>query len=184
MDKVIIALLLGGCAALTAYALKISTPIRKDAGALLTEQAPPPPAATKAASAPVALAQNEHDALHAAPVTELSTGDAVNHGVFDSVPQESAGPNETPAVAAFRQANERMHSGMNIEFTGAPDADFVSGMIPHHQGAIDMAKIVLEHGKDPEIRKMAEGIIAAQEAEIKRMREWLAKNQPAPKPAP
>jgi uncharacterized protein (DUF305 family) len=83
---------------------------------------------------------------------------------------------ESPATMAFMEANMAMHSGMDIAFTGNADVDFVRGMIPHHQGAIDMAKVVLEHGKDPEIRKLAEGIVAAQEAEIKMMNEWLSKN--------
>jgi uncharacterized protein (DUF305 family) len=49
-------------------------------------------------------------------------------------------------------------------------------MIPHHQGAVDMARIVLEHGSDPEVKKLAESVIAAQESEIKWMQDWLAKN--------
>ncbi len=72
----------------------------------------------------------------------------------------------------------KMHKAMaETKQTGDADIDFVTGMIPHHQGAIDMAKIVLEKGKDPEIKKLAEGIIKAQESEIKMMNEWLAANQ-------
>jgi uncharacterized protein (DUF305 family) len=81
-----------------------------------------------------------------------------------------------PASMAFMEANARMHTGMAIEYTGNADVDFIRGMIPHHQGAVDMAKIVLEHGTDPEVRKLAEGIIAAQEAEIAWMQEWLTRN--------
>ena len=68
-----------------------------------------------------------------------------------------------------------MHKDMDVAFTGDADADFARGMIPHHQGAVDMAKIVLQHGKDPEIRKLAEEVVRSQETEIKFMREWLAK---------
>ncbi len=82
----------------------------------------------------------------------------------------------TPATQAFIAANDAMHKGMAIEFTGNADVDFVRGMIPHHQSAVDMARIVLEHGADPEVRKFAEGVIAAQEAEIKWMTDWLAAN--------
>lgn len=81
-----------------------------------------------------------------------------------------------PASMAFMEANDRMHQAMMMEYSGNADVDFIKGMIAHHQGAVDMAKIVLEHGKDPEVKKLAEGIIAAQEAEIKWMTDWLAKN--------
>ncbi|NEJ71451.1 DUF305 domain-containing protein [Rhizobium phaseoli] len=77
------------------------------------------------------------------------------------------------ASHAFSEANAKMHKDMMIEYSGNPDVDFVRGMIPHHQGAIDMAKIELQYGKDAEIRKLAGGVIKAQEAEIAEMNAWL-----------
>jgi uncharacterized protein (DUF305 family) len=81
-----------------------------------------------------------------------------------------------PSSLAFRGINTKMHEAMNIAFTGDSDADFVRGMIPHHQGAIDMAKTVLAFGKDPAVRKLAEEIVKAQESEIALMQDWLKKN--------
>ncbi|QPB20409.1 DUF305 domain-containing protein [Rhizobium sp. 007] len=78
-----------------------------------------------------------------------------------------------PSSQAFAEANAKMHKDMAIEMTGDADADFVRSMIPHHQGAIDMAQIELQYGKDANIRKLAEAVIKAQEAEIADMNAWL-----------
>ncbi|MBY0428352.1 MAG: DUF305 domain-containing protein [Alphaproteobacteria bacterium] len=78
------------------------------------------------------------------------------------------------STKAFNEANSTMHQSMAIEMTGNADVDFVKGMIPHHQGAVDMAKVELQYGKDPEIKKFAEQIIKAQDSEIQFMKKWLA----------
>lgn len=83
---------------------------------------------------------------------------------------------DNEAVQAYREVNRRMHEDMAVEFTGNPDADFARGMIPHHQGAIDMANVVLMHGEDEAIRDLAREIIEAQEEEIAFLRDWLAKH--------
>lgn len=118
------------------------------------------------AFAPLAKAQTTDDTA-----TQSATHSA-NHSTDHSGHMMA----DNAATKAYRDANMAMHQAMDIEFTGNADVDFVAGMIAHHQGAIDMAKVVLEHGTDPEIRKLAEDIIAAQEGEIAFMRDWLAKN--------
>lgn len=78
--------------------------------------------------------------------------------------------------SAVQSAMERMQKGMAIPSSGNPDVDFARRMIPHHQGAIDMARSELANGKDPELRKLAEEIVAAQEKEIAFLAGWLKKN--------
>lgn len=78
-------------------------------------------------------------------------------------------------------AMERMNRDMMAPgaATGDPDRDMVAMMIPHHQGAIEMARIYLRTGRDPDIRRMARKIIADQQREIGAMRAWQARH-PAP----
>ena len=94
-----------------------------------------------------------------------------------NMPAEKApATGEAPSTAGYRAAMGKMHHDMDIPYSGNADRDFVVGMIPHHQGAIDMAKVELKYGKDPELRRLAKGIIAAQEKEIAQMHRWLAKH--------
>ncbi|CCV09722.1 DUF305 domain-containing protein [Mesorhizobium sp. STM 4661] len=82
---------------------------------------------------------------------------------------------QSPSTDGYKAAMDKMHADMMaIESSGNADVDFARRMIPHHQAAIDMAKVELANGKDPEIRKLAEAVIAAQEAEIKQLQAWLA----------
>jgi uncharacterized protein (DUF305 family) len=90
-----------------------------------------------------------------------------------STMQMPAAGTEGPATRGYMAANDKMHKDMAVKYSGNADVDFVRSMIPHHQGAIDMAKVELQFGKDPEIRKLAEAVIKAQEAEIAEMQAWL-----------
>ena len=75
---------------------------------------------------------------------------------------------------AMAVAVDRMHHGMNTGHSGNPDRDFAVMMIPHHQGAVDMAALELRHGSDPRLRRLAQGIIVEQSQEIALMRRILA----------
>ena len=79
---------------------------------------------------------------------------------------------DNPEVKAFRDAGAKMHEAMNVPLLGDADWDFALSMIPHHQGAIEMARVELKYGKDPDLRKLAKDIIAAQEKEIAFMKKW------------
>jgi len=85
---------------------------------------------------------------------------------------------EAPFLAENVTAMKKMMGDMAVKPTGDVDADFVAMMVPHHQGAIDMALAVLRHGRNPQIRRLAQEIIVTQQQEIAVMR--LAVGQPLP----
>jgi uncharacterized protein (DUF305 family) len=75
--------------------------------------------------------------------------------------------------AAMEEAMRRMDAGMTVPPTGDPDRDFARMMIPHHQGAVDMALAELRYGRDERLRRLAQGIIVEQRQEIELMRNIL-----------
>ena len=83
---------------------------------------------------------------------------------------------EAPSVAAFKAAHNRMMSSMDVPYTGDPDVDFRRHMIPHHQGAIEMAEVAMRHAKNPWTRQLAEAVIVEQQREIAEMQAWLAQH--------
>jgi hypothetical protein len=89
---------------------------------------------------------------------------------------------EAPFLAENDAAMKKMMNDMTVKPTGDVDADFVTMMVPHHQGAIDMAVAVLRYGRNPQIRRLAQEIIVTQQQEIAAMR--LAVGQPLPPSIP
>ena len=112
--------------------------------------------------------------LAALGVAGIALAETMDHSKMDMPMAASA--SDTAATKAFIEANTRMHQDMTMKFSGDADLDFVKGMTPHHEGAVAMAKIVLQYGKDPDVKTFAEGIIKAQESEIAWMKDWLAKH--------
>jgi uncharacterized protein (DUF305 family) len=92
------------------------------------------------------------------------------------------------AAAAFKAENDaamdKMMAGMSIRPSGDIDRDFAETMIPHHQGAIDMAEAELRHGKNEQLRRIAQEIVVDQQQEIAAMRLALGDPLPASTPSP
>ena len=117
--------------------------------------------------------------LTAVGLVSLALAEQMDHSQMDHSKmdmQMEPNASDPPSTKAFIEANARMHKEMSIKFSGDAGIDFIKGMKPHHEGAVEMAKIVLQYGKDPDVHKLAEDIIKAQNTEIAWMTDWLAKH--------
>jgi uncharacterized protein (DUF305 family) len=110
-------------------------------------------------------------ALFLSPV-RAEPGAAQDHSQHGAA-QPAATAELSEASKAFEAAMQKMHSGMTVPYTNDVDVDFVRGMVPHHQGAIDQAEILLKYSKNLRLKRLAGGIIAAQRREIRFMQNWL-----------
>ena len=112
-------------------------------------------------------------ALSALAFTANAQMPAGHAGMSHAAPADA---NASPSTRAFQASGEEMMQGMNTPYTGNADKDFAAQMIAHHPGAVSMARVELEFGKDPEMRKLARDIIKAQKQEIAFMKKWQAKH--------
>jgi hypothetical protein len=115
-------------------------------------------------------------------VIVLAISALCDSSAFTAGLQTDATSNEAPFLAENNAAMARMMDGMSTRPTGDVDRDFVAMMVPHHQGAIDMAQAELRYGHNEQLRRIAQEIVVEQQQEIVAMR--VALGQPLPPPAP
>ena len=85
---------------------------------------------------------------------------------------------DSASTKEYKAAMMHMMQSMPTTFTGDADVDFMTQMKAHHQGAIEMAKVVLANGKDPSVKKLAGEIVSSQQREVETIEQWLkAKGQ-------
>lgn len=85
-------------------------------------------------------------------------------------------PKDNASTKEFKAADMAMMKDMEVPYTGDADVDFRTHMIPHHKGAVAMAKVALKHAKDPATKAMAQKIIDDQTTEISDMEAWLKRH--------
>ncbi len=109
------------------------------------------------------------------------TGHSAHHAAAGNRGAVGKSTFESGMDAGMARMMQDMHSP---GYTGQPDSDFLAMMIPHHEGAVDMARLVLIHGRDPMVRQLAEDIIASQTVEIAAMRGRMSVLRAGPNPEP
>lgn len=114
----------------------------------------------------------------AAPMGQMGMGTMSMESMQAMMKTMMPAPGDAASTKDLKSADMKMMHDMAVPYTGNADIDFRTKMIPHHQGAIDMAKVALAHAKDETTKTLAAQIIKDQEREIAEMREWLSKNAP------
>jgi uncharacterized protein (DUF305 family) len=139
------------------------------------QPAPPPAASPQPGQMP--MGQMPHGQMpmgHMPMMQQRMQGHMGIPGHMGQMPHAAA---MTPATKAYVDAADRMHGPMMQGLqAGDPDVAFVRGMIAHHVGAIEMARVRIQYGKDEQTKRWAEAIIREQQHEIDEMLGWLAKN--------
>lgn len=106
---------------------------------------------------------------------------SAHHGHHGSAAHVDTAAASAPSTVEFQKANALMHKDMDIAFTGDADIDFLRGMIAHHQGAVEMARVQLRYGRDAKVTRLAQEIIRAQNLEIAWMQKWLTQLEAQPR---
>jgi uncharacterized protein (DUF305 family) len=115
------------------------------------------------------------DGQHTIEIAAVAGEPSHDHGDAAKPQQPSISRDAQEFVRQMDAAMKQMMNSMHAPgYTGNPDVDFLAMMIPHHQGAVDMARLALIYGNDPLTRRLAEEIIASQTVEISAMNERLA----------
>lgn len=128
-----------------------------------------------------AVAQSSHQGHGAAPapgtagpMRQMGIGTMSMESMQAMMKTMVPAPGDAASTKDFKSADMKMMHDMAVPYTGNADIDFRIKMIPHHQGAIDMAKVALAHAKDETTKTLAAQIIKDQEREIAEIREWLS----------
>ena len=120
--------------------------------------------------------------LSAIAISNYAQANEQPHQAHMNMPMSTDSAMQQELMQGMDQMNQDMMAAAQYK---DPDVAFAAGMLPHHIGAVKMAEVELKYGKDPEMRKLAEDIINAQQAEIEQMQKWLkAHNKKASRSKP
>ena len=112
--------------------------------------------------------------LSAVAISNYAQANEQPHQAHMNMPMSTDSAMQQELMQGMNQMNQDMMAAAQYK---DPDVAFAAGMLPHHIGAVKMAEVELKYGKDPEMRKLAEDIINAQQAEIEQMQKWLKSTQ-------